>query len=107
MAANESPYMISYMSVIQMKSLSLIVFEIFAKIAFLTFDLGQGQRSWQQIPRLKVMAANDSHFYDFLYVYITNEVSISHCFRDICENCIFDLGPWTKVKGHGTKGKPI
>ena len=34
MAPNESPYMISYMYIIQMKSLFLIVFEIFAKIAF-------------------------------------------------------------------------
>ena len=33
-APNESPYMISYMSTIQMKSLSLTIFEIFAKIAF-------------------------------------------------------------------------
>ena len=31
MAPNESPYMISYMSTIQMESLSLIVPEIFAK----------------------------------------------------------------------------
>merc|ERR1711893_431953 len=45
MAANESPYMIFNMSVIQMKSLSLI----FVKIAFLTLDLGQGQRSWHQM----------------------------------------------------------
>ena len=34
MAANESPYMISYLSVIQMKSLSVMVFEIVTKIAF-------------------------------------------------------------------------
>ena len=34
MAPNGSPYMISYMSLIQMKSLSLIVFVIFVKIAF-------------------------------------------------------------------------
>ena len=40
MAPNESPYMISYMSTIQMESLSLIVFEIFEKNAYLTFDLG-------------------------------------------------------------------
>ena len=31
MASNESPYMVSYLSVIQPKSLSLMVFEIFAK----------------------------------------------------------------------------
>ena len=37
------------MSVIQMKSLSLVLFEIFAKIAFWTFDL----------PRSKVTAPNE------------------------------------------------
>ena len=31
---NESPYMVSYMSTIEMKSLSLVVFGIFVKIAF-------------------------------------------------------------------------
>ena len=40
MAPNESPYMISYMSTIQMESLSLIVFEIVEKNAHMTFDLG-------------------------------------------------------------------
>ena len=34
MALNESPYMIFYMSKIEMKSLSLVLFEIFAKTAF-------------------------------------------------------------------------
>ena len=34
MVPNESPYMVSYMSTIEMKSLSLAVFEIFAKITF-------------------------------------------------------------------------
>ena len=33
-APNESPHMVSYRSIIEMKSLSLIVFKIFAKIAF-------------------------------------------------------------------------
>ena len=33
-APNESPYMVSYMSIIEMESLSLVVFEIFAKIVF-------------------------------------------------------------------------
>ena len=33
-APNESPYMVSYMFIIEMKSLSLVLFEIFAKIAF-------------------------------------------------------------------------
>ena len=45
MAANESPFMIPYMSTIQMESLSFMEFEIFAIIAFLT----QGQRSWHQM----------------------------------------------------------
>ena len=53
MAPNESPYMISYMCLIQMKSLSLIVCEIFTKIAYLTFDLD---------PRSKVMAPNESPY---------------------------------------------
>ena len=34
MAPSESPYIVSYMSMIKMKSLSVVVFEIFAKIAF-------------------------------------------------------------------------
>ena len=45
--------MISYMSAIQMESLSLMVCEIIAKIAFLTLDLG---------PRSKVMAPNESPY---------------------------------------------
>ena len=49
MAPNESPYMISYMYTIQMKSLSLIVSKIVVKIAFVTFDLDLGQRSWHQM----------------------------------------------------------
>ena len=53
MAANESPYMISYMSITQMKSLSLVVFKIFAKITFLTSELGQ---------RSKVMVPNQSPY---------------------------------------------
>ena len=48
--SNESPYMISYMSTIQMESLSLIVFEIFEKTTHMTFDLGS---------RSKVLAPND------------------------------------------------
>ena len=76
MAANESLCMISYMSVIQMKSLSLVVFKIFAKIAFLPWIKVKGHGSKQK------------PIYDFLYVCNTNEVSISHCFSDICENSI-------------------
>ena len=55
MASNESPYMVSYMSIIEMKSLSLVVFEIFAKIVF-CLDLG---------PRSKVMAPNESLYESF------------------------------------------
>ena len=53
MAPNKSPYMVSYMSMIEMKSLSLAVFEIFVKIAFWPLDIG---------PRSKVMAPNESHY---------------------------------------------
>ena len=49
MAPNESPYMISYMSTIQMESLSLTLFEIFDKISFETEVKGQGQRSLHQM----------------------------------------------------------
>ena len=45
--------MIFYMSVIQMKSLSLIIFVIYVEIAFSTSDLG---------PRSKVMAPNKSPY---------------------------------------------
>ena len=63
-----------------MKSLSLIVCKIFAKIAFLTFDLD---------PRSKVMAPNESP-YMISYMSIIQMKSISHCFRG-CENSIFYL----------------
>ena len=53
MAPNESPYMISYMSIIQMKSLSLILSE---KNAYLTF---QGHSVHL---RSKVIAPNESPY---------------------------------------------
>ena len=53
MVPEESPYMVPYISLAGMKSLSLIVFEIFAKIAFRPRDLG---------PRSKVMAPNESPY---------------------------------------------
>ena len=53
MAPNESSYMISYMSTIQMKSLSHVFFEIFETKARLTFDLGS---------RSNVMAPNESPY---------------------------------------------
>ena len=99
MAPNESPYMISYMSTIQMESLSLIVPEIFAKkCSFFHF--------W---PWTKVKGHGTiwKSIYDFLYVYNTIRVSNSNGLRDICKNNDFDLWPWTKVRGHGTKWKPI
>merc|ERR1712044_92526 len=83
------------MSIIQMKSLSLIVFVIFVKNSI--FDL----------TKVKGHSSKRKPIYDFLYVCNTNEVSISYSFRDICKNNIFDLWPWSKVKGHGTKRKPI
>ena len=66
MKAN-SPCLIFYMSVIQIESLSLVVFEIFAKMAFLTFDLG---------PRSKVMTPDES-LYDFLYISLIQMKSLS------------------------------
>ena len=48
MASNESPYMISYLSVIQLKSVSLLVFEILAENQM--FDL----------ERSKVISINES-----------------------------------------------
>ena len=66
MAPNESVYMISYMSKIQMESPSLMDFDIFAKIVFLTFDLD---------PRSKVMAPNESP-YMIAYTYIIQMKSL-------------------------------
>ena len=51
MAPHESPYMISYMSTIQIKPLSLAFMEIYGTKARLTFDLGS---------RSKVIAPNES-----------------------------------------------
>ena len=45
--------MVSYMSTIELKSLSLVFIRIFAKIAFQPLDLG---------PRPKVMAPNQSKY---------------------------------------------
>jgi len=97
MAPNESPNLVSHMSIIEMMSPSLAVFKVFAKIRFWPLDLGR---------RSKVMAPNESS-YMVSYVYNRNEVSISRRFRDICENNILTSWPWTKVKGHGTKWKAI
>ena len=51
MAQNESSYMISYMSTVQIKTLSLVFFEIYETKARLTFDLGL---------RSNTMAPNES-----------------------------------------------
>ena len=51
MAPNKSPYLVSYMSIIEMKRLYLVVFQIVAQTPFSPLDLG---------PRSKVMAPNES-----------------------------------------------
>ena len=53
MAPNEGPYVVSYTSTIERKSLSLAVFEIFAKITFCPPDLGS---------RSKFMASSESPY---------------------------------------------
>ena len=60
------------MCIIQMKSLSLIVCKIFAKIAFLTFDLD---------PRSKVVAPNES-LYMISYMGI---IQMKSLFFIVCE----------------------
>jgi len=91
MAPNESPYMVSYMSIIKMKSLSLAVFEIFAKITL-----------WPL-----VMAPNESP-YMVSYVSTIEMKSLSLVVLEIfAKNSILNSWPWTKVKGHSTKWKPI
>ena len=79
------------MSIIQMESQSLMDFEIFAKIAFLTFDLG---------PRSKVMAPNESP-YMISYMSTIQTESVSLTVFEIFEknaDMTFDLGPRSKVK---------
>ena len=60
MSPNESPSMISYMYIIQIKSLSLVVSKILVKIAFRPLDLD---------PRSKVMVPNESS-YMISYMYL-------------------------------------
>ena len=67
MAPNQGPYMVPYMSFTEKKCLSLVVFKIFAKIAFRPRDLG---------PRSKVMAPNQSP-YLVPYVSLTEMKSLS------------------------------
>ena len=70
--------------------LSLVVFEVFAKKAFLTSDLR---------PKSKVMTSSESPYMISYMAVIQNGVSISRCFQDICEKAFStsDLGPRLKV----------
>ena len=87
MAPNESPYMVSYTSIIEITCVLLsAVFEIFVKIAFLTFDLG---------PRSKVMTANESP-YMISYMSVIQMKSLSLIVFVIFVKIAFltfDLGP--------------
>ena len=85
-----SLYMVSYNSIIEMKSLSLAVFEIFAKITFWPLDLG---------PRSKVMAPNESP-YMVSYMSTIEMKSLSLVVFEIFAKIAFwplDLGPRSKV----------
>ena len=88
MAPNESPYMVSYMSRIEMKSLSLAAFEIFEKIIFWPHDL-----------RPKVMAPNEiPHMVS--YTYTIEMKSLSLIVFKIFSKIAFwphDLGPRSKA----------
>ena len=89
MTPNESPYMVSYMSIIEMKSLSLVVFEIFVKMAFWPLDLG---------PRSNVMAPSESP-YMVSYMSIIEMKSLSVVVFEIYAKIAFwplDLGPRSK-----------
>ena len=59
MAPNESPYIVSYMSLIEVKSLSVMVFKIFAKNAFWLLDL------WL---RSKVVASNGPYMVSYMTI---------------------------------------
>ena len=92
MAPNESAYMISYMSIIQMESPSLMDFEIFAKIAFLTFDLD---------PRSKVITPNESPYMTSYMSTIQLESLTLMVFEIVEEECLFYLSRSSEVKGQG------
>ena len=89
---NESPCVISYRCTIQMKSLSLIVFEIFAKMTFWVIDLG---------PRSKVISPNES---PYMISYMST-IQMESLALVVCmlfeETCLFDLSRSSEVKGHG------
>ena len=86
---NESPYVISYRCTIQMKSLSLIVFEIFAKMTFLVIDLR---------PRSKVISPNESP----CVISYMSTIQMEALTLVVCEifeeKCLFDFSRSSEVK---------
>ena len=84
--------MITYMSTIQMESPSLMDFEIFAKITFLTFDLD---------PRSKVITPNESPYMTCYRSTIQLESLTHMVFEIVDEKCLFDLSRSSEVKGQG------
>ena len=85
-------YMVSYMSTIQMESPSFMDFEIFAKIAFLTFDLD---------PRSKVITPNESPYMTSYMSTIQLESVPLMVFKIVGEKCLLDLSWSSGVKGQG------
>ena len=81
-----------------MKSLSLIVFEIFAKIAFFTSDL---------VPKSKVMAAKESNYMIFYMSVIQMKVLSLVVFEIFAKIAVLTsyFGPRSKVMAK--KRKPI
>ena len=66
-------YMVSYISTIQMKTLSLVFFQIFKTKVHVTFDLGA---------RSNVIAPNESS-YMISYMSTVQMKSLSHVFSEI------------------------
>jgi len=76
-----------------MKSLSLIVFEIFVKMTFWVIDLG---------PRSKVISSNESPSYMISYMTVIQMESLALVVCEIFEKkCLFDISRSFEVKGHG------
>ena len=74
-----------------MKSLSLIVFEIFAKMTFWVIDLG---------PRSKVISPNESP-YMISYMSTIQMESLALIVCEIFEKkCLFDISRSSEVIGH-------
>ena len=80
------------MSTIQMESPSFMDFEIFAKIAFLTFDLD---------PRSKVITPNESPYTTSYMSTIQMESLTCMVLEIVKEKCLFDLSRSSEVKGQG------